>query len=383
MKLKTFVLLLLIALLAMPIAAQDDATDAEEATGGITEAGPLTFDLPEGWRLIPGIDGRVLISNTDLEGATDASQLPPDTLVMQLQLIGINRITGLGDDPSAEDIISAMGASNTAEGVEFPEVTVTDGANYTLAQIDISTPESSAAAIAYNLTDATVALVTITTLNAETSALTDSSAIITTLLDSTTFDVETPYLDEEDKYAGIPQSVSEAGFPQLGSPDAPVELREIGSFDCPACAQFHAETLPELLPRIEAGEVLLTYVPIAGTGSIPNGDSAARASICAIGTDVYWQWHDVLYRWQEFGGFAFVYERLQNGAEALGLDGDSFDECYVSGATNDILAAAVQEAQALGDRFSGTPTLIVNGEIVPNNLELINAAIDAALEAAN
>ena len=69
-----------------------------------------------------------------------------------------------------------------------------------------------------------------------------------------------------DRYQGIPQSMNDQGFPVLGSPDAPVQVVEYSSFDCPHCAEFEAGVTPALVDRVKAGDINFTYAPLYGTG---------------------------------------------------------------------------------------------------------------------
>jgi protein-disulfide isomerase len=183
-----------------------------------------------------------------------------------------------------------------------------------------------------------------------------------------------------DLYAAIPQSETSEGFPILGNPDAPVELIEYSSFDCPHCRDFHETVTPALVERVRNGELSFTYVPLYGTGGIANGEGAARAAICAGEQGQFWPMHSALFTWQGlYGNQAFSGNRLSTGAGNLGLNRGEWDTCFNSQATNGIINAARTRAASLGDTFTGTPFVQVNGTAVTPELGALNSAIDAAL----
>ncbi|MBZ0295166.1 MAG: DsbA family protein, partial [Anaerolineae bacterium] len=183
-------------------------------------------------------------------------------------------------------------------------------------------------------------------------------------------------------YEGIPQSVDENGDPVLGETDAPVEVVEYSSFDCPHCAEFHDAVMPALVDRVRAGEIKFTFVPVYGTGGYANGLGAGRAAICAGEQDAFWPYHSILFSWQSlYGNTAFAGNRLESGVVNLGLDKGAWDSCFASDRPDDVVLSAQQAAEMLPG-FGGTPTVVVNGEIVTQTLDAINAAIDAALASA-
>jgi protein-disulfide isomerase len=161
-----------------------------------------------------------------------------------------------------------------------------------------------------------------------------------------------------------------------------VEVVEYSSFDCPACALFYENVMPELLDRVEAGEISFSYVPLFGTGSIANGQGAARAAVCAGEQDAFWTYHGALFTWQStYGNQAFAGNRLRTGVTNLGLDMGEWDACFASDRPDEVLIAANGAANSL-EGFTGTPTVTVNGQIVPATIVDINAAIDLALASA-
>ncbi len=191
---------------------------------------------------------------------------------------------------------------------------------------------------------------------------------------------EAPIPEESNSYADIPQSTNTDGFPVLGNPDAPVQVVEYSSFDCPHCAEFHEFVTPTLVDRAKAGDISFTYVPIYGTGGIPNGQGAARAALCAGEQGKFWAYHSALFSWQSlYGNTALGGNRLESGASNLGLDMGAWHACIQSAEVNDVLTTArnAMTAQAV----QGTPTLFVNGQMVENATTVsdVNDAIDAAL----
>jgi protein-disulfide isomerase len=185
------------------------------------------------------------------------------------------------------------------------------------------------------------------------------------------------------RYVDVEQGLSEEGYPRIGNPDAPVRVKEYSSFDCPHCRDFHDEVFPALLDRAKAGEIIFTYVPLHSTGSVRGGVDAAHAALCAAQQDVFWPFHDTLFNWQGvYVNQAFTFQRMASGADGLGLDRTNWENCYRGASTDEVLRVARAEAESLVG-FQGTPTVTVNGEIVPSpDLATINNAIDAALASA-
>lgn len=191
----------------------------------------------------------------------------------------------------------------------------------------------------------------------------------------------------EQRYAGIPQGFTQQGFPQLGSPDAPVRVDEFSDFACPHCASdFHDKVLPALIERTRTGEITFVFIPIPVVTNA-NGEGAARAALCAGKQSAFWTYHDYLFLLQrDYALQAFSQNRLLAGIDQLGLDRTQFDQCMSSSFPQQVLDAGIKEGKSMGSDFTGVPTVRVQGAIVKdqqNNisyaLDDINRAIDAAL----
>ena len=186
------------------------------------------------------------------------------------------------------------------------------------------------------------------------------------------------------RYADIEQGQTQEGYPVLGDPNSPVRVSMYSSFDCTHCREFHEGYQQALVERVKAGSMALIFVPLYGTGSVTNGEGAARASMCALQQDKFWAFQDALFNWQGlYVNQAFTANRLQSGAGALNID--LRNGCISSAETSQVLATARTAAAGLLN-FSGTPTITING-VVPTDAEgvvltdrdAIIAAIDAEI----
>lgn len=161
----------------------------------------------------------------------------------------------------------------------------------------------------------------------------------------------------ETKYEGLQQSTTAQGYPQLGDPDAPILVQEFSSFTCPFCKDLHEETIsPELLPQIEAGHVRLVFAPI-NLNHDEDEPNMIRATMCAGDQEKFFEMHDVIFHWQ--GLVSFSSSRVESAADELGLDVDSFMDCYNSNRHDRISQTASQDMIDRGLRIS-TPTVLVN-----------------------
>jgi protein-disulfide isomerase len=159
----------------------------------------------------------------------------------------------------------------------------------------------------------------------------------------------------QEQFAGIPQAGT-----RLGEEDAPVTIRLYEDFQCPACAQFARETLPDVVERYaEPGEAKLVSETLAFLG--PDSVTTARAAIAAGEQDRYWQYAFLLFKNQgaENSGYA-TDEFLTNLAEETeGLDVERWNEARNDAFVDEELQAVQQKANEVG--VQATPTLVIFG----------------------
>ncbi len=150
-----------------------------------------------------------------------------------------------------------------------------------------------------------------------------------------------------------------------GDEDAPINIVEFGNYQCPACMTFALQVKPQVdLAYIGSGQAKLTYFDFPTPG-LPHSFLAARAARCAGDQDLYWAYHDQMYRTQR----AWSIQSDPGGhfkdlAEDAGLDANLFRECLDSDRHADVVTANQMLAQRMG--IAGTPTILIHQEGSPS-----------------
>ncbi len=149
------------------------------------------------------------------------------------------------------------------------------------------------------------------------------------------------------------------GSPILGDPSAPITIVEFGDYQCEQCYAWFHETKPAIVQDyIDTGKANLVFVDLAflGRDSIP----ASMATYCAEDQGMYWEYHDLLYNFQEHvdNGWANS-ERLTAFAFSLDLDLELFESCLDSGKYSKRVQYNIQQARENDVR--GTPGFFIVG----------------------
>ena len=148
-----------------------------------------------------------------------------------------------------------------------------------------------------------------------------------------------------------------------GSPTAPITVIEYAAPMCPHCARFNAEIIPLLKSNyIDKGKVYYVFrvYPI-GAADVP-AEALARCQPA----DNYFQFIDLLFRnqakWDPENGVADVHGALLSLSRIAGMSAEQADSCMNDkNAQNRIMTVAQEAVARYG--ISGTPTLIINGEV--------------------
>jgi protein-disulfide isomerase len=167
-----------------------------------------------------------------------------------------------------------------------------------------------------------------------------------------------------------------------GTQNAPVVLEEFGDYQCPPCAAMHP-----VLKAIEddyGDRVALIFRNYPLQNMHKNAFSAARAAEAAAMQGKFWEMHDMIYKGQtEWAESAEPRPIFTNYARRLELNVDKFTVDMGKDETSTRIVADAQRGTALG--VTGTPTIFLNGRMLPTETALDNknlrAEIDAALKA--
>ncbi len=163
--------------------------------------------------------------------------------------------------------------------------------------------------------------------------------------------------------ASITTNGAVPGDRTLGTPSAPITLIEYAAPMCPHCARFNEEIIPHLRAEyIDKGKVFYIFrvFPI-GAADVP-AEELARCQPA----DNYFQFIDLLFRnqakWDPENGVTDVRGGLMAVSRIAGMSTEQVDACMNNqDEQKRIMAVAADAATRYG--VSGTPTLVINGDV--------------------
>lgn len=168
----------------------------------------------------------------------------------------------------------------------------------------------------------------------------------------------------------------------LGDRNAEVTIVEFGDLQCPACAGFSEQVVPELVDEvIEPGDANMEFRNFTIIG--PESITAAKAALAASEQDRYWHFIELFYRNQGAENSGYVTDEfLTDIARGAGVsDLDAWNEDRNDPRWDDRLAET--ERQAIDAGFTGTPSVLVEGpggtEVLgtPGSAQEVMNAIDS------
>lgn len=152
----------------------------------------------------------------------------------------------------------------------------------------------------------------------------------------------------------------EEGDVQAAGPtDAPVGMVVYSDYQCPFCARWTNDTLPELMPYAERGDLRIEWRDVNQYGE--NSERAALAAHAAGLQGKFWEYHALLF---PDGGHLqpeqLTEEALIDLAQQLGLDAEQFAQDLTSSETQELIQQYAAQGRELG--VSGPPTFVLGGE---------------------
>lgn len=154
--------------------------------------------------------------------------------------------------------------------------------------------------------------------------------------------------------------LAQSRLPIKGDPNAKVKIVEFSDLECPFCARFYQDTLPQILSEyIDTGKVSLEYrhFPLSFH---PQATPLAIVSECANDQGKFWEMHDKIFEENVAGALASATgDTYKNWATEIGLDAGQFNSCYDGQTHADVVASDTSLGAELG--VSGTPTFYING----------------------
>lgn len=173
---------------------------------------------------------------------------------------------------------------------------------------------------------------------------------------------------EDYGFALTPEMVSD----KLSADATPTEIKVYEDFLCPTCKVFHDQSGEFLEEQLAAGNITLTYHPIAFLVNASTDEYSQRATNAAVcvadqaGVLAYSQMHALLMENQPAqGGEGLSDQQLIAFAEQAGA-GD-ISECVANRTFDPWLEAALKEAKRVD--VSGTPTIRIDGVNVVKSVD--------------
>jgi protein-disulfide isomerase len=171
----------------------------------------------------------------------------------------------------------------------------------------------------------------------------------------------------------------------LGNRNSKVVLIEYGAPSCPVCANFQANTFPQVKARyIDTGKVYYVFRVFP----LRSDDGMAEKIARCLPEDKYLPFIDLLFKNQpkwdvEFGVQSpeGVHEGLVLLGRIAGMSAEQVDQCMVNKAEDDRINKVSSDGEARYN-ITGTPTFVLNGVNVGSgnfSYETLSKLLDAEL----
>jgi protein-disulfide isomerase len=164
--------------------------------------------------------------------------------------------------------------------------------------------------------------------------------------------------------AQVPEEAFLVARHTLGPSDAKYVIREFSDMQCPFCARYAAQVLPNLKATLlQRGDVRFEYHHFALGGGLVHGALAAQASECVVDAnpgdaEAFWSYSDALFvRQSVWSPMVDPTQYFVRVVTDIGLTSDGVASCLAAGTHREAVAASGERASQLG--IGGTPTVFV------------------------
>ena len=158
--------------------------------------------------------------------------------------------------------------------------------------------------------------------------------------------------------------VSADDDPVLGDANAPVTIVEFSDFECPFCARFHQQTLPQIVQNyVDTGLVNIVYRDFPLDAIHPNAIITHMAAECAHEQSMFWPYHDMLFeRQEEWNNLDAqgVVNKVVEYAQSMPLDMTLFVACMDNPETSQEVYRDKQAGVEYG--VTGTPAFFIGND---------------------
>lgn len=141
----------------------------------------------------------------------------------------------------------------------------------------------------------------------------------------------------------------------VGPVDAPVVLVMFSDHQCPFCATWNDETLPDMMEFVDDGNLRIEFRDINMYGE--DSTRTAKATVAAGLQGKFIDYHQQVFPHGETLD-DFSTEALTEIAEEVGLDIEQFEDDMESAETEEIVAENEELGQSIGAQ--STPTFLMN-----------------------
>lgn len=147
----------------------------------------------------------------------------------------------------------------------------------------------------------------------------------------------------------------------MGAVDAPVTIVMFSDFQCPFCALWTSQTLPELMPYIDDGDLRVEWRDLAVFGE--DSRRAAYAGYAAGLQGKYYEFSTTMFEGGDSPSPSELSDdALEHVAEDLGLDVEQFNNDRDGDDVHEAVEQIFTEGEELG--VFSTPAFLVNGSAI-------------------